>query len=60
LQASAFQIGSQARSSQAHIIYDQASGALLYDPDGNGPMHAQQFTLVNPGLQLTQNDFIVG
>ena len=60
LQASAFQIGSQARSSQAHIIYDQASGALLYDPDGNGPMHAQQFALVNPGLQLTQNDFIIG
>jgi peroxidase len=60
LQAGAFQIGPQATSHQAHIIYNENTGALVYDADGSGPAAGQQFALVTPGLHLTQNDFIVG
>jgi peroxidase len=60
LQAGAFQIGSQGPSHQAHIIYNENTGALVYDADGSGPAVGQQFALVTPGLHLTQNDFIVG
>ncbi|NDA47310.1 MAG: peroxidase [Alphaproteobacteria bacterium] len=60
LQASAFQIGPQAQTHQAHILYDPNTGALFYDADGSGAIIGQKFALVSPGLHLTLNDFIVG
>ncbi|MEF8721301.1 MAG: DUF4347 domain-containing protein [Candidatus Accumulibacter delftensis] len=41
------------------ILYDNVSGALHYDADGNGAGAAVQFASLSSGLALTNADFLV-
>jgi Ca2+-binding RTX toxin-like protein len=41
------------------VIYNQLTGALMYDADGSGPGAAQQFATLASGLTLTNLDFVV-
>ena len=56
---SQFVIGSAALDAGDRIIYNNATGAVLYDSDGTGPTAAVQFALVATGLPLTNFDFLV-
>ena len=57
--------GTAALDDNDHIIYDQATGALYYDPDGIGSAAQVQFATLNtvtgthPGAGLTATDFFV-
>ena len=42
-----------------NILYDDVTGALYYDSDGNGAGAAVQFAQVSPGTALTYLDFVV-
>ena len=52
-----FQWGDKALSADARILYDFASGALLYDADGNGSGVAVKFAKIDPWLWLTYDSF---
>ncbi len=56
LDASAFQIG-DADNTSDRIIYDQATGQLFYDADGNGAGQSVLFATVTAGTALTIADF---
>jgi Ca2+-binding RTX toxin-like protein len=51
--------GTAAQQDDDRILYDLATGALLYDADGKGGVDAVQFATLSPGLSLTANDFLV-
>jgi Ca2+-binding RTX toxin-like protein len=55
----AFALGAVARDTTDRILYDQATGALRYDPDGTGPSAAVRFAMLSPGLAVTSADFVV-
>jgi serralysin len=58
----ALQVAATAAGAGIHIIFNTATGALLYDPDGAGGIAAVQFaTIVLTGLTgpLTAADFVV-
>jgi serralysin len=57
LAASAFTIGATAADADDRIIYNSATGALLYDADGDGVGAAVQFATLTSGLALTNADF---
>lgn len=59
LEADRFVIGSAALDGLDKIIYDPATGALLYDRDGSGSAAARQFAQLAPGLALTHEDFVI-
>lgn len=59
LDPSAFHIGAAAQDNTDCIIYDDNSGALYFDIDGAGGMHAQQFAQLTPELSLTHTDFYI-
>lgn len=59
LAASQFVIGPAAEDEGGRILYDEATGVLLYDPDGEGSEEAVAFARAAPGLTLTNLDFIV-
>ena len=59
LAATAFRTGAGAGDANDRIIYNDTSGALLYDADGTGPTAAIQFAKVTVGLVLTNADFVV-
>ncbi|QRM30045.1 calcium-binding protein [Microvirga sp. VF16] len=60
LSADAFQIGTTAIDATDRIIYDDATGAVFFDADGNGTASAQiQFATIQGSPTLTRFDFLV-
>ena len=59
LASSQFKTGTKALDANDFIIYNKASGALLYDADGNGAVAATQIATVGIGLNLTNVDIVV-
>ena len=59
LKSSAFWKGSAANDADDRIIYDNATGAIYYDPDGTGSQAQVMFAKVGKGLKITYKDFYV-
>jgi Ca2+-binding RTX toxin-like protein len=59
LAAERFVVGPAALEANDNIIYDNVTGDLLFDVDGNGAAAAVRFANVGAGLALTSNDFLV-
>jgi Ca2+-binding RTX toxin-like protein len=59
LSAGRLVIGAAATDANHRIIYNDVTGALSYDSDGNGATAAIQFAELAPGLALTNLDFYV-
>jgi serralysin len=59
LAAEAFNIGSAAQDADDRVVYDPATGALMYDSNGNADGGAIQFVTLDAGLSLTYDDFLV-
>ncbi len=57
LATSAFWNGAKAHDADDRIIYDKATGKLLYDADGNASGAAVQSALLDKGLSITAADF---
>ncbi|KFG69467.1 Ig-like domain-containing protein [Microvirga sp. BSC39] len=53
----AFQWGDKAIGAEVRVLYDFATGALLYDADGNGSGAAVKFAKIDPWLWLTYDTF---
>jgi len=54
-----FNIGSAAEDSNDYIIYNQDTGALLYDADGNGAWKAWKIANIGADLNVTNDDFFI-
>ena len=59
LKASAFHEGTSAAQADDRIIYDQATGRILFDADGKGGSSALLVATVEAGTQLTNSDFFI-
>jgi len=59
LNAVAFVVGSAAADAGDRIVYNSATGALLFDADGIGGAAAVQFATLSAGLSLSASDFAV-
>jgi Ca2+-binding RTX toxin-like protein len=62
LSAGAFEVGAAAASASARIVYNQTTGALFYDADGNGAGAAVQIAIIGVTAThptLTAGDFTV-
>jgi len=59
LAAGAFHAGAAAQDADDRIIYNSATGALLFDHDGLGGTAAVQFATLSAGLAMTSADFFV-
>jgi Ca2+-binding RTX toxin-like protein len=59
LAAGQFKIGSQASDANDFIIYNNVTGALLYDSNGNGSGGAIQIATLDAGLNMTNLDIVV-
>ncbi|MEA3015116.1 MAG: serralysin [Sphingomonadales bacterium] len=57
--AAAFFTGTAAHDADDRIIYNNATGQLFYDADGNGAAAAVQFATLSSGLSLNASDFLV-
>ena len=59
LAASHFRIGAQAMDANDFIIYNNTTGALLYDANGSGTGAAVQIASLSAGLAITNADIVV-
>jgi Ca2+-binding RTX toxin-like protein len=59
LTADEFVINTAAIDSNDHIIYNNNTGALFYDADGNGVGAAVKIALIGNHAALTAADFLV-
>ncbi len=59
LNANAFVVGTAAQDADDRIIYNQATGALMFDADGTGAQAAQLFGYVNAPISLDASFFVV-
>jgi Ca2+-binding RTX toxin-like protein len=59
LAESAFYRGTEAHDSNDRIIYDRVTGAVYFDPDGNGAAAQVQFARMTPRVGLKNDDFFV-
>jgi len=59
LAAARFRIGANALDANDNIIYNSATGALIYDANGNGAGAAVQIATIGVGLALTNADIVV-
>jgi Ca2+-binding RTX toxin-like protein len=59
LNANAFNLNGGVVDANDRVIYDQATGALLYDADGSGAGAAVLFAQLDAGTALTLSDFQV-
>ncbi|TIQ42908.1 MAG: calcium-binding protein, partial [Mesorhizobium sp.] len=60
LAADAFHIGTAAADASDRIIYNSATGALIYDSNGSAVGGVIQFATLSTGLALTNADFAIG
>ena len=58
--AAQFQLGSAALDASDRFIYNQTTGGLFFDADGNGGAAQIQIATLSTGLALTHNDIFVG
>jgi serralysin len=59
LAETAFYRGAEAHDGNDRIIYDRATGALYFDPDGDGAAAQVQFARMTPRVSLKNDDFVV-
>lgn len=59
LEPGQFRVGTQAQDANDYVIYNNATGALLYDADGNGTGIAVQIAALSTGLAMTATDIVV-
>ena len=59
LNANAFRIGAAAADADDRIIYNSATGALIYDSNGNAAGGAYQIATLSANLAMTNADFLV-
>ncbi len=59
LAATKFRIGAQALDADDRIIYNNATGALTYDANGNGAGGTMQIAVIGTGLSMTNADIVV-
>lgn len=59
LPAAAFWAGSEAHDASDRVVYNKATGALLYDADGWGRAAPVHFATLGKNLKMTCADFLV-
>ena len=59
LAAVAFRVGTAAQDADDRIIYNNATGALIFDSNGNAAGGDVQFATLAPNLALTNAEFFV-
>ena len=59
LNPAAFVVGSDAVDANDRIIYNQATGHLLYDADGSGAGAAGLFAILDTKLVIQASDFVI-
>jgi Ca2+-binding RTX toxin-like protein len=59
LSAAAFHIGAAAADASDRIIYNDVTGALIFDSNGSAAGGAKQFAALDIGLALSNTDFFV-
>ncbi|MCG7392222.1 matrixin family metalloprotease [Microvirga sp. ACRRW] len=59
LSKAAFRLGANAKDTSDRIVYDKATGALYFDPDGIGSAEKIKFATLPKKLALTVADFLV-
>lgn len=57
--ADQFRVGTQALDNNDFVIYNNVTGALLYDANGNGAGAAVQIATLSAGLAMTNLDLVV-
>ncbi len=54
-----FHIGGEATHSSERIIYNDDTGALFFDADGKGKTDQVKIAMLDPGLDLKSDDFLI-
>ncbi|WP_375404512.1 hypothetical protein [uncultured Sphingomonas sp.] len=57
--ADRFVLGTAAQDADDRLVYDQATGRLLYDADGSGAGAGVLFAMLTPGTVLSAASFVV-